>query len=147
MDVLEKGSENMVRRISLKIQNHHENDAYEMYAMKIKKNTFVSFYMYDDEGIFPHCHAKIWKKDGKNRKVLYHVAIRLDKPEFYHVKELGIVTDKFYLKSLITLLNLELENPTETVWEFLVSSWNLTLRNRKVNPNKIVIPEYEKLLR
>ena len=137
----------MIRRIVLKIKEHDEDDAYEMYAMKIKKDVFVSFIMYDDEGLFPHCHIRIWKKDGDNRKELYHIALRLDKPKFHHVKELGILDNKEYLKNVIDLLNLEMKEPVETVWEFLLSSWNFTIRNWKVNPRRLTVPDYRKLLR
>lgn len=136
----------MVRHVVLKIKEHDEDDAYEMYAMEIKKDVFVSFIMYDDEGLFPHCHIRIWKKDGENRKELYHVALRLDKPKFHHVKELGILDNKEYLKNVIDLLNLEMKEPVETVWEFLLSSWNFTIRNWKVNPRRLKIPDYRKLL-
>ena len=59
--------------------------------------------MYDDEGVFPHCHIRIWKKYGENRKELYHIALRLDKPKFHHVKELGILDNKEYLKEISLL--------------------------------------------
>ena len=137
----------MVRHVVLKIKEHDEDDAYEMYAMEIGNNVFVSFIMYDDEGLFPHCHIRIWKKDGENRKEFYHVALRLDKPKFHHVKELGILDNKEYLKNVIDLLNLEMKEPVETVWEFLLSSWNFTIRNWKVNPRRLKIPDYRKLLR
>ena len=105
--------------------------------------------MYDDEGLFPHCHIRIWKKDGENRKELYHIAIRLDRPKFHHVKELGILDNKEYLKEIINLLEKELETTIthSTLWEFLLSSWNFTIRNWKVNPRRLKIPDYRKLLR
>ena len=61
----------MVRHIKLKIKDHNEDDAYEVYPMNISKDVFVSFIMYDDEGLFPHCHIKIWRKVGEKREELY----------------------------------------------------------------------------
>ena len=46
----------MVRHISLKIKKHNEDDAYETFPMEIEEDVFASFIMYDDEGLFPHCH-------------------------------------------------------------------------------------------
>ena len=139
----------MIRRIVLKIKEHDEDDAYEMYAMKIKKDVFVSFIMYDDEGLFPHCHIRIWKKDGENRKELYHIALRLDKPKFHHIEELGILDNKEYLKEIINLLEKDLDTISykSTIWKFLVSTWNFTIRNWKVNQKWLKIPDYRKLLR
>ena len=150
MVMLEKGSEkNMIRRISLKIKKHNEDDAYETFPMEIEEDVFASFIMYDDEGLFPHCHIRIWKKDGEDRKELYHVAIRLDKAKFFHIKELGVLDNKRYLKKIINLLETKIDDDSsfESLRRFLLCSWNLTSWNHKVNSKKIKIPEYRKMLR
>ena len=138
----------MVRRIKLKIKDHNEDEAYEVYPMNISKDIFVSFIMYDDEGLFPHCHIKIWRKDGEKREELYHIAIRLDKNKFFHTKELGILDNKKYLGEIIKLLENRLDTLSyeSSLWEFLFDSWNFTLRNRKVNPRRMKIPNYRKML-
>ena len=139
----------MIRHISLKIKNHDENDAYETFPMEIEEGVFASCIMYDDEGLFPHCHIRIWEKDGEDRNELYHFAIRLDKPKFFHTKELGVLDNKRYLKKIIKLLkkNLETTINNESLWWFLLSSWNLTSWNRKINPFKLKFPDYRKLLK
>ena len=139
----------MVRHISLKIKKHNEDDAYETFPMEIEEDVFASFIMYDDEGIFPHCHIRIWEKDGENRNELYHIALRLDKPKFFHTKELGVLDNKRYLKKIITLLekNLETLSYESSLWEFLFDSWDFSLKNKKVNLEKIKIPDYRKLLK
>ena len=138
----------MVRHIKLKIKDHNEDDAYEVYPMNISKDIFASFIMYDDEGLFPHCHIKIWRKDGEKREELYHIAIRLDKNKFFHTKELGILDNKKYLEEIIKLLENRLDTLSyeSSLWEFLFDSWNFTLRNRKVNPRRMKIPNYRKML-
>ena len=138
----------MVRHIKLKIKDHNEDDAYEIYPMNISKDIFASFIMYDDEGLFPHCHIKIWRKDGEKREELYHIAIRLDKNKFFHTKELGILDNKKYLEEIIKLLENRLDTLSyeSSLWEFLFDSWNFTLRNRKVNPRRMKIPNYRKML-
>ena len=138
----------MVRHIKLKIKDHNEDDAYEIYPMNISKDIFASFIMYDDEGLFPHCHIKIWRKDGEKREELYHIAIRLDKNKFFHIKELGILDNKKYLEEIIKLLENRLDTLSyeSSLWEFLFDSWNFTLRNRKVNPRRMKIPNYRKML-
>ena len=117
--------------------------------MEIEEDVFASFIMYDDEGIFPHCHIRIWEKDGENRNELYHIALRLDKPKFFHTKELGVLDNKRYLKKIITLLekNLETLSYESSLWEFLFDSWDFSLKNKKVNLEKIKIPDYRKLLK
>ena len=139
----------MIRRISLKIKNHDENDAYETFPMEIEEGVFASFIMYDDEGLFPHCHIRIWEKDGEDRNELYHVALRLDKAKFFHIKELGILDNEEYLKEIISLLekNLGTLSYESSLWEFLFDSWNFSLKNKKVNLEKIKIPDYRKLLK
>ena len=139
----------MIRHIKLKIKNHNEDDAYEIFPMEIAKNVFASFIMYNDEGLFPHCHIKIWKKDAEDRNELYHIALRLDKPKFFHVKELGVLDNKRYLKKIINLLekNLETLSYESSLWEFLFDSWDFSLKNKKVNLEKIKIPDYRKMLR
>ena len=139
----------MIRRISLKIKKHNEDDAYETFPMEIEEDVFASFIMYDDEGIFPHCHIRIWEKDGEDRNELYHFALRLDKPKFFHTKELGVLDNKRYLKKIINLLekNLETTINDESLWWFLLSSWNLTSWNQKINPFKLKFPNYRKLLK
>ena len=139
----------MIRHISLKIKNHNENDAHETFPMEIEEGVFATFIMYDVEGLFPHCHIRIWEKDGEDKNELYHVALRLDKPKFFHTKELGILDNKRYLKKIIKLLekNLETTINDESLWWFLLSSWNLTSWNRKINPFKLKFPEYMKLVR
>ena len=138
----------MVRHIKLKIKDHNEDDAYEIYPMNISKDIFASFIMYDDEGLFPHCHIKIWRKDGEKREELYHIALRLDKLKFFHTKELGILDNKKYLEEIIKLLENRLDTLSyeSSLWEFLFDSWNFTLRNRKVNPRRMKIPNYRKML-
>ena len=138
----------MVRHIKLKIKDHNEDDAYEVYPIEIENNVFVSFIIYDDEGLFPHCHIKIWRKDGEKREELYHIAIRLDKNKFFHTKELGILDNKKYLEEIIKLLENRLDTLSyeSSLWEFLFDSWNFTLRNRKVNPRRMKIPNYRKML-
>ena len=138
----------MVRHIKLKIKDHNEDEAYEVYPIEIENNVFVSFIMYDDEGLFPHCHIRIWRKDGEKRKELYHIALRLDKLKFFHTKELGILDNKKYLGEIIKLLENKLDeySVSENLWKFLISSWNFTLRNRKVNPRRMKIPNYRKIL-
>lgn len=139
----------MIRRISLKIKKHNEDDAYETFPMEIEEDVFASFIMYDDEGIFPHCHIRIWEKDGEDRNELYHFALRLDKPKFFHTKELGVLDNKRYLKKIINLLekNLETLSYESSLWEFLFDSWDFSLKNKKVNLEKIKIPDYRKLLK
>ena len=138
----------MVRHIKLKIKDHNEDEAYEVYPMNISKDIFASFIMYDDEGLFPHCHIKIWRKDGEKREELYHIAIRLDKNKFFHTKELGILDNKKYLEEIIKLLENRLDTLSyeSSLWEFLFDSWNFTLRNRKVNPRRMKIPNYRKII-
>ena len=138
----------MVRHIKLKIKDHNEDEAYEVYPMNISKDIFVSFIMYDDEGLFPHCHIKIWRKVGEKRDELYHIAIRLDKHKFFHIKELGILDNKKYLGEIIKLLENRLDTLSyeSSLWEFLFDSWNFTLRNRKVNPRRMKIPNYRKMI-
>ena len=138
----------MVRRIKLKIKDHNEDEAYEVYPMNISKDIFVSFIMYDDEGLFPHCHIRIWKKNGEKREELYHIALRLDKVKFFHTKELGILDNKKYLEEIIKLLENRLDTLSyeSSLWEFLFDSWNFTLRNRKVNPRRMKIPNYRKMI-
>ena len=138
----------MVRHIKLKIKDHNEDDAYEVYPMNISKDVFVSFIMYDDEGLFPHCHIKIWRKVGEKREELYHIALRLDKLKFFHTKELGILDNKKYLGEIIKLLENRLDTLSyeSSLWEFLFDSWNFTLRNRKVNPRRMKIPNYRKMI-
>ena len=139
----------MIRHISLKIKKHNENDAYETFPMEIEEDVFASFIMYNDEGIFPHCHIRIWEKDDEERNELYHIALRLDKPKFFHTKELGVLDNKRYLKKIINLLekNLETLSYESSLWEFLFDSWDFSLKNKKVNLEKIKIPDYRKLLK
>lgn len=138
----------MVRHIKLKIKDHNEDEAYEVYPMNISKDIFASFIMYDDEGLFPHCHIRIWRKDGEKREELYHIALRLDKPEFFHTKELGILDNKKYLGEITKLLENKLDSLSyeSSLWKFLFDSWNFTLRNRKVNPRRMKIPNYKKMI-
>ena len=138
----------MVRHIKLKIKDHNEDEAYEVYPLNISKDIFASFIMYDDEGLIPHCHIRIWRKDGEKREYLYHIALRLDKPKFFHIKELGILDNKKYLGEIIKLLENRLDSLSyeSSLWEFLFDSWNFTLRNRKVNPRRMKIPNYRKMI-
>ena len=138
----------MIHHIKLKIKDHNEDEAYEVYPIEIENNVFVSFIMYDDEGLFPHCHIRIWRKDGEKREELYHIALRLDKLKFFHTKELGILDNKKYLEEIIKLLENKLDeySGSESLWKFLISSWNFTLRNRKVNPRRMKIPNYRKMI-
>lgn len=138
----------MIHHIKLKIKDHNEDDAYEVYPIEIENNVFVSFIMYDDEGLFPHCHIRIWRKDAEKREELYHIALRLDKLKFFHTKELGILDNKKYLGEIIKLLENKLDeySVSENLWKFLISSWNFTLRNRKVNPRRMKIPNYRKMI-
>lgn len=138
----------MIHHIKLKIKDHNEDEAYEVYPMNISKDIFVSFIMYDDEGLFPHCHIKIWRKVGEKREELYHIALRLDKLKFFHTKELGILDNKKYLEEIIKLLENRLDTLSyeSSLWEFLFDSWNFTLRNRKVNPRRMKIPNYRKMI-
>ena len=138
----------MIHHIKLKIKDHNEDEAFEVYPMNISKDIFVSFIMYDDEGLFPHCHIKIWRKVGEKRKELYHIALRLDKLKFFHTKELGILDNKKYLEEIIKLLENRLDTLSyeSSLWEFLFDSWNFTLRNRKVNPRRMKIPNYRKMI-
>ena len=138
----------MIQHIKLKIKDHNEDDAYEVYPMNISKDIFVSFIMYDDEGLFPHCHIKIWRKVCEKRNELYHIALRLDKVKFFHTKELGILDNNKYLGEIIKVLENRLDTLSyeSSLWEFLFDSWNFTLRNRKVNPRRMKIPNYRKMI-
>lgn len=133
----------------LKIKDHPFNTEYEyrMFPMKIKKQIFVSFSNYTNEGKVKHCHIRIWKKGKGYKKELYHVAICLDKPEFYHVDELGVLDNKEYLESIIKLLSVKLNHnfgDDETIWKFLSNSWNLNSSNKFI---KVLdkMPDYTKL--
>jgi len=105
--------------------------------------------MYDKEGKNkPHCHVRIWKKGKGYKKELYHIAICLDKPEFYHVDELGVLNNKEYLESVIKLFSVKLNHifgDDETIWKFLSNSWNLNSSNKFV---KVLdkMPDYNKLI-
>lgn len=133
----------------LKIKDHPFNTEYEyrMFPMKIKKRIFISFSNYTNEGKIKHCHVRIWKKGKGYKKELYHVALCLDKPEFYHVDELGVLDNKEYLESVIKLLSVKLKHrfgDDETIWNFLSNSWNLNSSNKYIKTLD-KMPDYTKL--
>ena len=160
----------------LKIKDHPFNTEYEyrMFPMKIKKRIFISFSNYTNEGKIKHCHVRIWKKGKGYKKELYHVALCLDKPEFYHVDELGVLDilyyltllihqhdkpefyhvdelgvldNKEYLESVIKLLSVKLKHSfgdDETIWNFLSNSWNLNSSNKYIKTLD-KMPDYTKL--
>lgn len=133
----------------LKIKDHPFNTEYEyeMFPMKIKKRIFVSFFMYDKEGKNkPHCHVHIWKKGKGYKKELYHIAIRLDKPEFYHIDELGMLDNKEYLKSIIKLFSVIIDTRIRkiSIWYFLIGMYCVSSTNKPVKIPK-QIPDYTKL--
>lgn len=133
----------------LKIKDHPFNTEYEyrMFPMKIKKRIFISFSNYTNEGKIKHCHVRIWKKGKGYKKELYHVALCLDKPEFYHVDELGVLDNKEYMESVIKLLSVKLKHSfgdDETIWNFLSNSWNLNSSNKYIKTLD-KMPDYTKL--
>lgn len=138
------------RHKELKIDEHDYGgwEEYEMFPMKIKKRIFVSFFMYDNDGKKPHCHVRVWKKGKGYKKELYHLAIRLDKPEFHHVDELGMLDNKEYLKSIARLFSMKLEiygtGKYELVWDFLWMAWNFPSASKTVKVPK-EMPDYTKL--
>ena len=103
--------------------------------------------MYDDEGKNkPHCHIRIWKKGKGYKKELYHLAIRLDKPEFYHIDELNMIDNKEYLESVIKLLQTIINTGVRkiSIWYFLIGMYCVSSTNKPVKIPK-EMPDYTKL--
>lgn len=130
----------------LKLEDHNEDYAYELFPIKIKNDLIISFFIYDEEGKNkPHCHLLIWKsKNDSSKEVLYNTAISLIDNRYYH-EELDTLPDDL-LKSINDAFNIKLEDLSYecNVWKFLCKTWNFNSDNKHFKiPKKM--PDYTKI--
>ena len=103
-----------------------------------------NFVVFADSFIFiepnekPHIHVRIYKRNYSDYIDLYHLSIRLDKPKFYHIKEMDMINDIRVLKTLGIKINYDMEN--------LIKEWNKIPGNKKCKLRKKPYNYYDKLV-
>lgn len=122
------------------------HDEYELRAFTFTFNNTkisISIYLFDEVDSDPHIHVHVWS--GSKNNEICHLALKLDKAEFYHTDSMKVPQHISYIITFIDdVLKSEIENNV-TTYEFLCEYWNDSAINKKfIMPD--VKPDYKKLV-
>lgn len=130
----------------LDLKDHNNETVYGIRPFRMTDNRFVSFYIYEDEGLIPHFHIYIWKgkcdRRDEVKNSIIHVAFEIKRSKYYHEKELGVLENNEDLFEIINLLSSKMGDMYESVWDFILDVWNHTSGNNLVS-YKNKIPDYQ----
>lgn len=122
------------------------HDEYELRAFTFSFNNTeisVSIYLFDEVDTDPHIHVRLWS--GSKNNEICHLALRLDKAEFYHRDSMNVPQ---HISHIITFIDDVLESEIDiqiTTYEFLCEYWNDSAINKKFTiPD--TKPDYRKLV-
>lgn len=122
------------------------HDEYELRAFTFSFNNTeisVSIYLFDEVDSDPHIHVHVWS--GSKDNEICHLALRLDKAEFYHIDSMKVPQ---HISRIVTFIDDVLKSQIEsdeTTYEFLCEYWNDSAINKKFTIPDMK-PDYRKLV-